>query len=61
MLAATATDQSSTDQDVMVSGVVSTLRFERELVSILQRSRGGLADAEVLGSAIDLAGACPLR
>ena len=45
----------------MVSGVVSTLRFERELVSILQRSRGGLADAEVLGSAIDLAGACPLR
>lgn len=61
VLAATATVQSSTDQDVMVSGVVSTLRFERELVSILQRSRGGLADAEVLGSAIDLAGACPLR
>lgn len=32
-------------------------QFERELVSVLQRSQGGLADAEVLGSAIDLAGA----
>lgn len=32
-------------------------QFERDLVSILQRSRSGLADAEVLGSAIDLAGA----
>ncbi|CAK9036077.1 unnamed protein product [Durusdinium trenchii] len=32
-------------------------QFERELVSILQRSSRGLADAEVLGNAIDLAGA----
>eukprot|EP00439_Symbiodinium_sp_Y106_P019286 s1620_g2.t1 len=32
-------------------------QFERELVSVLQRSKAGLADAEVLGSAIDLAGA----